>query len=487
MASTAATHASDDTSSRDRFVGVTVLPEYVQSEGIEGVLRNLVERVGANAVALSPYVMEEADQQSGKREPPLDAGAGGVRLLDRPLFGKREVWVRTAPSFEPERRLYQALRYQPPSTTELTKRQGHIVGDFVREAKSAGLKVYLQIQAAIPPGYRVQFGGPVKDDRPRLPDGSIPSQRLAKNGSIASEHILCYQDALIRDLCNHYPDLNGLRFDWPEYPPYFLDSVFLDFGDHARQAAAQLGFEFDSMQREVGQLYDKLHGGLQNADLERILEQDGGRFHLLRAIVSNPGVADWLRFKADLVQEMLQRFRRTMNEAAGESMEMMPNAFPPPWSLVSGMDFARVAKSSSAISCKLYTMHWPMILRFYGDQIVRSNPDLSSKLVTRVLVRALDIADNQGLDRLEDYRYPGPNQPHPVGSHAQRRKIVQAQHEAGATPIYALAHGYGPLDDFRQRLEIAWKASRSGIWVNRYAYLTDEKLDAIGQVVRSAN
>ena len=81
---------------QERFLGVTVLPEYIQSEGIDGVLDNLVEKVGANAVATSPYLMEEADRETGNREPP--AGAGSVRLLDRPLFGKREVWVRTAPS-----------------------------------------------------------------------------------------------------------------------------------------------------------------------------------------------------------------------------------------------------------------------------------------------------------------------------------------------------------------------------------------------------
>lgn len=38
---------------RERFLGVTVLPEYVQSKAIGGVLDNLVEKVGANAVATS--------------------------------------------------------------------------------------------------------------------------------------------------------------------------------------------------------------------------------------------------------------------------------------------------------------------------------------------------------------------------------------------------------------------------------------------------
>ena len=56
------------------------------------------------------------------------------------------------------------------------------------------------------------------------------------------------------------------------------------------------------------------------------------------------------------------------------------------------------------------------------------------------------------------------------------------QAQAGTIPIYVLAHGYGPIDDFRKRIEVAHKAGKHGMWVNRYAYLTDEKLEAIGQV-----
>ncbi len=40
-----------------RLLGITVMPEYIQSEGVDGVLQRL-ERAGANAVCTSPYVME---------------------------------------------------------------------------------------------------------------------------------------------------------------------------------------------------------------------------------------------------------------------------------------------------------------------------------------------------------------------------------------------------------------------------------------------
>jgi hypothetical protein len=105
-------------------------------------------------------------------------------------------------------------------------------------------------------------------------------------------------------------------------------------------------------------------------------------------------------------------------------------------------------------------------------------------MLTRTLVSWLDIADDTGFPTVRDYRYPEPDEAHPVGLRAQARKIIEAQHEAGTTPVLTLAHGYGPLSDFRRRIEVAWQASRYGVWVNRYGYLSDEKLNAIGEVCR---
>ncbi len=466
-----------------RFLGITVMPEYLQNEGVDAVLDNLV-RSGVTAVATSPYVMEPADERTGGREPPDDAGAGSVRYLDRPLWGRRALFVRTAPSFVPEKRLYQRLRYQPAEATELTQREGEVVQRFVRAAQSRHLKVYLQVQAAIPPGYRVQFGGPKEEDRPRLPDGRIPPRRLANNGSLASSHIRDYTQALLRDLCRAYPDVDGIRVDWPEYPPYFLDDVFLDFSEPAQVAAMQLGFDFARMQAGTLSAYRHLHGKLSDQELEAWTAPDGGRHFLLRALSQRLGMLDLLTFKLVLVDQLLANFRKTITSAAGERVELMPNAFPPPFTLASGMDFSRAGRHSSAISVKLYTMHWPMMFRFYGDALLQANPGITEATLVRALLSWFDMTDEIPSLRLADYRYPETDQPHPAGVQAQVRKIAQAQAEAGTTPILALAHGYGPPQDFRRRLEAAWRASRHGIWINRYGYLSDEKLAIIGEVCR---
>jgi hypothetical protein len=439
-----------------------MMPEWIQAEGIDGVLKNLVERAKVTAVATSPYVMEPAEEKTGSREPPIDAGAGSVRLLDRPLFGERDLFVRTAPSFEPDLRLYRGLRYQPSKPDDLTRRQGRLVKDFLREAKRRGLKTYLQVQAAIPPGYRVQFGGPAADDAPRLPDGRIPPRRLANNGSLASPAIRDYTCALLRDLAQAYPEVDGFRVDWPEYPPYFLDDAFLDFSDHARAAAARHGIDFERLKAVALRAYRTLHGGLTEAALKAPF----------------PAIAGLVRLKALMVEDLLRAFRA----AIPKEKELMPNAFPPPLSSVSGMDFGRVAPLASAFSVKLYTMHWPMILRFWGDALKQSNPKVAEPAIVHGVERWLELRGLPGAEKLADYRYPEPEEAHPVADAVMAGKIREAQRQAGKTPVITLAHGYGPLADFRRRLKVAYEAAGNRVWVNRYGYLSDAKLEAIGSL-----
>ena len=133
-----------------RELGVTVLPEFFQVEGVEQVLDNLARRAKVTAIATSPYVMRPVADGDGSREPPIDAGAGSVRILDRPLWGRRDLWVRTAPSFVPDLAFYDGLRYRPAEPDELTRREGARVGEAIRAAKSRGLALHLQIRAAIP-------------------------------------------------------------------------------------------------------------------------------------------------------------------------------------------------------------------------------------------------------------------------------------------------------------------------------------------------
>ena len=127
-------------------------------------------------------------------------------------------------------------------------------------------------------------------------------------------------------------------------------------------------------------------------------------------------------------------------------------------------------------------MHWGMMVRFYADQLGAANPELDPDRLLAAIIRMLDVTDpSEPLDPAL-WHYPEPDQPHPGSHRAQLRKIETAQAAAGAVPVYTLAHGYGPLEDFRKRLPVARDASSHGVWFNRYGYLSDEKLAAMAGV-----
>jgi hypothetical protein len=467
-----------------RSVGITVLPEFFQNEGVEQVLDNITRRAGATAIATSPYVMRPVTDGDGSREPPIDAGAGSVRILDRLLWGKRDLWVRTSPSYMPDKALYSGLRYQPAQVDEHTVREGGIVAEALRSAKARGLETHLQVQAAIPPGYRVQFGGPVDEDKPRLPDGSSPAERVDNNGSLASPHILAYTQALIRDVARAYPDIDVLRLDWPEYPPYSLDSLFFDFSPHARAAMAAMGHDPDRLAAAASSLRARVTTGLTANDLAAIDAGSTAEDHM-RWLDADPAVRDWLDAKARIVTGFLSACMKTLRDASGGRIALMPQSFPPPWTRLSGFDTSAVAKLGvPAIGVKLYTMHWPMMARAYANAILAANPALwpGDALGPAIMrVAGLDSEPDRW-SPLASVHYPEPNEAHPVSDAVQSAKIRAAQTQAGAVPVVAFAHSYGPVADFERRAAIAFAAADGRIFVNRYGYMSDAKLDALGRV-----
>ncbi|MFI4924529.1 MAG: hypothetical protein ACHQJ7_05235, partial [Vicinamibacteria bacterium] len=209
-------------------LGVTVMPEWFQCEGVDAVL-DRVAALGATAIATSPYVLEVAPDGEGGREPPPDGEAGRVRPLDRPLFGRTELWVRTAPAFEHDPRRYYGLRYQPPPATALTRLYAGLLDRVIDAARARGIEVLLQVMAACPPGYRVQFSGLADEDRCLGPDGAPHEARVDRNGSLASPHVVAYVATLCAELAERYPGVAGFRLDWPEAPPYDFQSVLFDF------------------------------------------------------------------------------------------------------------------------------------------------------------------------------------------------------------------------------------------------------------------
>lgn len=455
------------------FLGITVLGDFILSEGADSILENM-SRIGATAVAVNPTVTAPGDESNGSWQPPIDAGSS-PRVFDRPLWGKHSLWVRSGVSYRPNAELYADSAYKPRTPNDLTEAHGHVIGEFIDQAVDAGLKVYFQVGAVQPSGLR-------DEDRPRLPNGEIPSNRMADTASLASEAVRSYNRAYVHDLLEAYPKVTGFRPDWPEYPCYTLGEVFQDFSEHVAAWATEHEFDFDSIRTAGQQLWDLLNG---HRDDRQLTDEDFTR-ESSRSELS-AGLAQWLQLKHALSNDILQHWRDAIDAAGRTDVELSANAFMTPYTHVTGLDFSGAASICGAVSPKFYTMHWSLMVKFWAEPILAANPQLSEEAVVGCLVRLMDIAsgDTTGL-RVADYGYPDPDEPHPIPDEPQLRKLEQVAAEvSGNAKLIPLVHGYGPPEDFRRRLAlVAESKAVDGLWINRYGYLGEEKLDAIRDVCR---
>jgi len=306
---------------------------------------------------------------------------------------------------------------------------------------------------------------------------------MAHTGSLASPAIRSYNRAYVRDLLEKYPRITGFRPDWPEYPCYKLDEAFQDFGMHVKPWAESRGFDYEGIKKEVGAFYDYLHGSLTNADLADWADMDRGKFSQMRLIRQYPAILEWLRLKAALSTDLLRDWRETITEVGGPQKELSANAFMVPFTLFTGFDFSAASQYCDAISPKLYTMHWSAMVEFWGSVLLERNAGLGETLVTRALANVFDLGDHITANKLSAYGYPEPNEPHPIPNEAQSRKIQQVVNEVqNRSEITALMHGYGPIKDFARRFQIVADSDADGVWINRYGYLGDHKLETVRDI-----
>lgn len=471
-------------------LGITVMPEWFQCEGVDAVLDKL-QVAGASALATSPYLLEIAPAGEGAREPPPDGDAGGVRPLDRPLWGARETWVRTAPALVHDLQRYRGLRYQPGAPGTLTRTHPRLIDDVIAAARRRGIAVYLQVMAASPPGYRVQFSGAVAQDQCLGPDGQPHPHRVDRNASLASSHVRDYGAALLAELAQRYPDVHGFRVDWPEYPPYDLRSALFDFNPQAHPALRAQGVD------------PLAYAGLVSEQLACWqVAARAGAAHGVRAVREHLAVAGWDGFFGDggdgaplwaskraSVAAMLRCYRQALDRVAGPRRALEPQVFPPPLSGFSGVDWAALAETADAVGVKLYTMHWPMMARYWARDLVGSSDARTLDVVTAAMADFLGFCD-QPLPDGALLHYPPPDTPHPVGRLAQVHKLQQARQAAAPVPLIAFTHSYGTPDDVRQRVATAASAfpadQPARLWVNRYGYLSETKLAQLGRLMQPA-
>jgi len=126
-------------------------------------------------------------------------------------------------------------------------------------------------------------------------------------------------------------------------------------------------------------------------------------------------------------------------------------------------------------------MHWPMMMMNYSDALMEKNPGLSPELVAKTLCQSFG-GTSPTPSSPAGFSYPEPHENHPVSIQDMIDKLAIVEKESTNAPVWPIAHSYGPTEDFAKRAEAVYSVSKERLWVNRYAYLSDEKLDALGRI-----
>ncbi len=471
---------TDQMPNKTKTLGIYVWPPHIQGEGINAVLDNL-QAIGATSVSTSTYVAEPAEGGNGdRREPPENGNKGQVREIDRPLWGRKSLYLNTGASFRHDPGLFEGQKYVPPAANSLTDKFGRVIHDFLDEEKRRGLKTYIQTSPSRLPDLRNRIDdseGAI--DAPRLPNNQVPANRMVNFASLASPAVRDFMAAETKSILNEYQQVNGLLLDRMEQSFYTFDDAFVDFGDHTRVAAGELGFDFEQMNDTVAQVLAGFRS-LTNSDLDSI----DSRLDIPIAFPTRGANDDSLnaamKFRSAITSSFLGNLRQAANSVRA-GVELIPITFPPPLSMLTGADFSKYSEHADAVMIKFFTMHWPLIVTYWTEGITAMNRGLDPNKVARAVSTALELEDEPS-NNASDYAYPEPDAPHRAGTNAQINKIEAATKQAKGMPILPSVHGYGPLADVERRWKIGWETGDSGMWVNRYGYLCEPKLNLLKRV-----
>ncbi len=470
-------------------LGIVITPAEVQCEGLEAVLDNVQRRAGADRVNTTLGVYEPVAAGQGRREPPLDV-IGQARILDRPLWGRRELYLRSYLPSPPDpdvQALFAALPYPPPAVAPAGLRVD-VPRQVIDAARARGLDVSIQISPytlpSLPGGQSAEQvqAADAASGRPVRIDGSVADSVLAGHGCLNNANVRQLGLARLRDALRRYPDVGAVHLDWAEYTSYFLEDCFTCFCDACRERAGALGHDWDRILRDCRALWDRLHH-VDPADLRLAADPAAGPGLLLGWLAEAPGTLDLLRFKAETVAGAVAELRADMDALGLGRVALGVRGFPPPWSLVTGLHPALVGRACQELGVKLFTFHWPMIVRWYAESLLRWNPGLAEPDVVAAVRGALDLPSrpDEHRVRVADYGMPRPDEPHLMTAEGLRRKLGQALALARGTgaSVTAYLHSYRPASELAVVLRAARESGVAGCWIQRYGYLSDEKLDVV--------
>ena len=460
----------------EKSLGISVAPPAVQCEGLNAIFDRIAE-TRACAISTGMGLSEPVARGEGVRQPPVDID-GYERLLDRPWWGRRELWVRSYRTHACDDALFADTPYRPGGALAPAHLDRDLPHKILAEAHDRGIQAHLQFGVTGVPGLR-------PEDAWRYPDGSQPDpdRRVARQGCLNSPHVRAYVLGVVRDAVRQYPEADGLFLDWVEYTVYDLRDHFACTCEHCRQRAGDQGYDWERILHDVRALWYHLHN-LDARDLEHTRRLMRHPWELVELLQTYPGWLEFLRFKADTVTGLYRAVRQAMDDEGAADMELGANGWAPPFNRSSGLDYRALAEICHCVRPKLYTFHWSVLPRWYGQILREWNPKLAESQILDTLIDVLDLPDDLAPRSFAQYHIPAPEENHPARPECWRAKLdeVIAQTRASRDEggelgrCYAYAHSYRPTAQWKRMVAVVRDSDVDGMWVTRYSYLNDDKL-----------
>ncbi len=467
--------------------GIIITTAELATEGATQVL-DAIAATGATAIATTTNVVVPAESDTGLREPPVDV-AGIRRMLDRPIWGRSSSWVRRYVAHPPDPDLWRDLPWPEPPLAPEEVRVDH-ARHAIDAARARGLSTWINFAPyALPTGPAHRDGMPTNDElliqyRPQRFVGGIHPEGVSWVGCVNHPTVRHYGRVRLIELLRHYGDVDGITLEWVEYPVFFLEKLFTCFCEHCRAQAIAIGYDWEQITAAVRMLWDSLHALTEDQAHAIIDSGDWGEL-VIDPEAMRDGFVAWLNFKADSTALAIDDLRQTMVDHGAGHLAVSAAEPAAPWGRMSGAGYARPDRVASQ-RVKLYSTQWLMMVCWWTETTLAWNrgsavtPDLATRAVMALF--GIRLEQDPGTLAPDMFVMPGPDETHNLtaDSYTHRLETALAMRRDQA-PILPLVHAYRPPDELAWLLETVRPFAGNGLWVHRYGYLSDEKLDVLRQ------
>jgi len=348
-----------------------------------------LESAGIHEVGIQWLALLDAKGDKPNRYPqPEDTHPRGLAAV-----GGTPVDWTPVPAYAPNHDLYDGLGFKPPELPD------HMV--------AMSTKFKLAIEKATHRGFTIW----VLDDKGYFLSGGFgDGTRRAAMTCVNDPDLVGYGVQRARDNAANFPGIYGTILDGPDFKweikPGHRDDLFLEECGcrHCQRVAESLGFGYERVLEGRDTFKAKLQE-LSNEAVEDFLANRSGLFGSMEWWLENPALADWMRYKATVVEQHLKALADGIHEYLPE-MKVATSSRMPSLAPLTGHNIRRKAAFNDFEMPKLYwwsggVAGWRGTAMNWVDTLVEWNPGLSRENATAWFSAALDIpipADYQTAD-----------------------------------------------------------------------------------------